>query len=696
MTARRVARAIGSWAAPALLLFAACRGSSSPSRASWTPPDIVLVSIDTLRADALGYAGNARARTPNLDRLANEGRAFLGAHAHNVMTLPSHANILTGRYPFEHGVRDNDGFRLDPKWETAATLLQAAGYATGAVIGGFPLDARFGLDRGFDLYDERYPQGANEYDFRVAERPAAEVIAAARSWYASSAGRPRFLFVHLYDCHSPHVPPPEFAVEFASDPYAGEVAGVDSALGPLFEDLRAARAPVLLIVTSDHGEALGEHGEETHGLFAYEATLHVPLIAWSPGTIAPGRDTALRRHVDILPTLLEAARVPAPAGLPGRSLLAPGDPRAVSYFEALSATFARGWAPLRGVLRGSEKFIDLPIPELFDLDRDPAERFNRFESARETAGELKRLLPPLQAAAPEIGSEETLRKLRSVGYLSGGGGLRETYGADDDPKRLVDLDRRLQEIVKLYQAGRLRDAITLARAVMRARPTMPVLYEFLSYLEDQAGETPGAIATLEEARHRSYLDERLTTRLGLLYSQTGKPREGLALLEPLSGSKNPDAANALGIARATAGDPERAIEAFRAALRLDPRNGVAWQNIGLTRLHQRRLEEALVAFDEAFKINDRLPRAWNGRGAALEGLGRHAEALEAWEKAIALDPEQFEALLNLGTVALEQGRRELAREALSRFAAAAPPALYAEDIARARRFLRQAGETAGH
>ncbi len=678
------------WALAVLLFLAVACQRTGPQVLSAPSPDIVLVTIDTLRADALGYAGNARARTPNLDRLAAEGAVFLQAHAHNVMTLPSHANILTGRYPFEHGIRDNDGFRLDPKTESLAALLQAAGYATGAVIGAFPLDARFGLDRGFDLYDERYPQGANEYDFRVAERPATEVVAVARRWWAENTGRRRFLWVHLYDCHWPHVPPPNLAAQYASDPYLGEVAGVDEALGPLFEDLRAAASRALLVVTSDHGEALGDHGEETHGLFAYEATLHVPLIVWAAGLVAPGRDGALRRHVDILPTILEAARVTAPVGLPGRSLLSPADPQAASYFEALSASLSRGWAPLRGVIRGTEKFIDLPIPELYDLESDPTERSNRFADRKENASALARLLPPLEVApaAAMAGSEETAARLKSLGYLSGGGALRKTYGVGDDPKNLVGIDRDLQEIVGLYQAGRTPDAIGLARSLMERRPTMPVLYEFLSYLEDQAGQPRRAIGALEEARRRGYLDERLTTRLGLLYSQTGRGREGLTLLEPLRDSKNPDALNALGIARATAGEPVRAIEAFEGALRLDAKNAVAWQNIGLTRLRARKPEQALEAFDKAFAINDRLPRAWNGRGAALEVLGRHGEALESWKKALALDPSQFEALLNLGMVAMEQGQRDLARESLSRFASTAPPALFAQDIARARRLLK--------
>ena len=607
------------------------------------------------------------------------------------MTLPSHVNILTGRYPYEHGVRDNDGFRLDPKTPTLATLLRSAGYSTAAVIGAFPLDARFGLDRGFDTYDERYPQGANEYDFRVAERPAPEVVALARRWWADNAGRRRFLWVHLYDCHFPHVPPEHLAARYASDPYAGEVAGVDEALGPLFEDVRASAAPVLLILTSDHGEALGDHGEISHGLFAYEATLHIPLVLWGPGLVAPGRDASLRRHVDILPTVLEAARLPAPAGLPGRSLLRPAEPGATSYFESLSASLSRGWAPLRGVIAGSEKFIDLPIPELYDLREDPQEKANRFAERPEEARALARALPAWRPAAPAAESAETVHRLAGLGYLSGGAKPRPSYGPDDDPKRLIGLDRRMQEIVGLYQQGKVPEAIGLARSVMKLRPTMPVLYEFLSYLEDQDGKSDRAIAVLEEARRRGYLDERLATRLGLLYGQSGQARRALAVLEPLRGSANPDVWNALGIARATAGEPEKAIEAFERALRIDPKNAIAWQNIGLTRVHDNRPREALAAFDRAFALNERLPRAWNGRGAALEELGRHGEALESWKRALELDPRQFEALLNIGVVAMEQGNRDLGRAALERFAATAPPALFAADIERARRLLRSSG-----
>src|SRR6266571_3613476 len=197
--------------------------------------DIILVTIDTVRADSVGFAGNTKVKTPFLDRLASEGIVFANAHAHNVVTLPSHVNILTGLYPYQHGVRDNTGFRVDPGTPTLATWLKGRGYATGAFVGAFPLDSRFGLTRGFDTYDDRYPKGKTALDFEMPERPAAEVVAAAQKWYAENAGRPRFLWVHLYDCHAPYRPPRPFDERYRDDPYLGEVAAVDAALKPLLD-----------------------------------------------------------------------------------------------------------------------------------------------------------------------------------------------------------------------------------------------------------------------------------------------------------------------------------------------------------------------------------------------------------------------------------------------------------------------------
>ena len=351
--------------------------------------NVLLVTVDTLRADALGTDGGP-ARTPHLDRLADAGIRFSFAHAHAVVTLPAHASILTGRYPYEHGYRDNAGFRLTPGTDTLASRLKAAGFATGAFIAAFPLDARFGLTPGFDVYDGRFDETAGG-ELLLPQRPGPAVVDRARAWIEARRDR-WFAWVHVYEPHAPYTPPAPFDREYAGQPYYGEVAAADAALGPLLDAVRHSPRPTLVVVTGDHGEALGEHGEATHGLFAYEPTLRVPLIIAEID--ADRRAEALRHnsagrnvaqpfraagprgevssaaafHVDILPTILDAVNLPLPAGLPGRSLRTAAarddaTPRS-SYFEAMSPALEYGWAPLTGVVVGREKYIELPLPEL--------------------------------------------------------------------------------------------------------------------------------------------------------------------------------------------------------------------------------------------------------------------------------------------------------------------------------------------
>ncbi|MBV8199009.1 MAG: sulfatase, partial [Acidobacteria bacterium] len=276
--------------------------------------DVVLITVDTLRADALGFAGNRLSSTPTLDRLAAAGRVYTDAHAHNVITLPSHTNILTGPYPFQHGVRENAGFRLPRSIPTLGTYLRRAGYATAAFVGAFPLDARFGLGAGFDRYDDSFVRGSTPDQYRFAQRRGDQVVKPALAWWRAKRGSRRFLWVHLYDPHAPYEPPEPFASRFKEHPYLGEVAAADSFLAPLLTPFLDGKEPAPLIVfTADHGESLGEHGELTHGLLDYEATLHVPLVIWGPG-VSPGKDSRAARHVDIVPTVLQALGVAVPSG----------------------------------------------------------------------------------------------------------------------------------------------------------------------------------------------------------------------------------------------------------------------------------------------------------------------------------------------------------------------------------------------
>jgi arylsulfatase A-like enzyme len=313
---------------------------------------VLLVSIDTLRADALGAYGNARARTPWIDRLAREGVRFDAAHAHNVVTLPSHANMLTGLLPFAHGVRDNNGFRVPKDAKTLAALLKPRGYRSGGFVSAFVLDERFGLANGFDRWDSRVAGGEWSRGFLMPERPGRATVAEALSWLAAGSG-PSFAFVHLYEPHSPYEPPPEFAAG-APDAYHGEVAAADAALEPLLRPIleQGPSGRTLVILTSDHGESLGEHGEATHGVFAYEATLRVPLVVYAPSLFRPRVVSELVRHVDLVPTVLDVLGMGKPEGLDGRSLLGllagqgAGEPPA-GYFEALTASINRRWAPLQ-------------------------------------------------------------------------------------------------------------------------------------------------------------------------------------------------------------------------------------------------------------------------------------------------------------------------------------------------------------
>ena len=349
--------ALALGAAAAVLVRSRVPGERhGPAPAGEAGLSVLLITIDTLRADAVGAYGDARAATPWMDRLAAGGVRFDAAHAQNVVTLASHANILSGGYPWQHGVRDNAGFRFPAGRDTLATLLKGRGYRTGAFVSAFPLDARFGLARGFDVYDDRMAAAPAGPGFVEPERSGAATVALARRWLAEGAG-PSFCWVHLYEPHYPYRPPEPLASRFAGDPYRGEVAAADAALAPLLEPILAAgtEGKTLVVLTADHGESLGEHGEATHGVLAYEATLRVPLLVFEPRLFGPRAVAEGVRHVDLLPTILEALAIPVPPGLPGRSLLpalsggAPG-PVATSYFEALSGQLHRGWAPVRGVI----------------------------------------------------------------------------------------------------------------------------------------------------------------------------------------------------------------------------------------------------------------------------------------------------------------------------------------------------------
>lgn len=693
-TGRPLASSGAGLALLAMLVLGAggCGGpEKTPNAAPASPPpsrlDVVLVTIDTMRADAPGFDGNAAGTTPLLDRFAATGRVFVDTHAHSVVTLPSHTNILTGLYPYQHGVRENEGFKLAANVPTLATLLHDAGYATGAFVSAFPLDSRFGLNRGFDVYDDSYPLESNPEAFQMSERRGDVTVAAALKWWASARGKPRFLWVHLYDPHSPYRPPEPFLSRFRQQPYLGEVAAADSFLEPLLAPfLSGHEAPALIVVTADHGEALGEHGELTHGIFAYEATLKVPLLLWGDG-VSVGRDDRAAFHVDIVPTVLQRLGLTAPETLPGHSLLAPPESRS-AYFEALSTCLNRGWAPLRGALREQRKFIELPLPELYDLASDPHEQHNLFADDRRAAGELRQSLPAENPWPPRQGKSTTeeQNRLRSLGYVTGGAAPRAVYTAADDPKTLIEVDALLQTYVERYGRGDFAGAAAAARAAI-ARHADSESYTNLSLALRQMERTAEATAVLKEALARGFDTEQIRRALGLTLSEAGHPEAAVAVLKPLAGSDDPTSVNALAIALTDAGQLADAEALLRAQAVRTPRDPKTRENLAIAVLRAGRAAEARDLLRALLAQQDSLPVSWNTLGVALYQTGDPNGALAAWGRAAQLDARQFDALFNIGLVATEAGQPGLARQALMRFVSTAPPARYAADIARARQLL---------
>jgi arylsulfatase A-like enzyme/tetratricopeptide (TPR) repeat protein len=676
--------------------------------------NVLLITIDTLRADAMSSYGGP-AVTPALDDLARDGVRFTFAHAHAVLTLPSHASILTGRYPYQHGIRDNSGYRMPAGLPTLATLLKRAGYATGAFVGAFPLHSRFGLNQGFDVYDDRFGETQAPTELVMPERPASAVVPLAREWIAAAARRngaePWFAWVHLFDPHAPYQPPPPFDRDYAGREYFGEVAAVDHALAPLLDDIRASSRPTIVIVTGDHGEALGDHGETTHGLFAYEATLRIPLIITElprvdpvsrpPG--APGEVSEVSaRHVDLLPTVLDAVGQPIPADLPGRTLLPAAERRGptnasasrTSYFEAMASMLNRGWAPLQGVLVDRQKYIDLPITELYDLAHDPGEQSNLSGRAGDRERTLQASLRGFGASPPGQRANEdpdAAARLRSLGYVSGQAASKTRYTEADDPKRLIDLDRAIHRGVELYSAKHLDEAARVYRDLIGRRPGLAVAYQHLAFVDWQMGDVGSAVLVLQQALAAGVHHTDLTVQLGTYLAESGRAGEAIPLLEAVAreAPSDVDVINALGIAYARGERSGEARQMFERALALDRDGNMALENLGAIDLDQGQLAAARQHFERAVIADARSSQAHAGLAVVAFKSGDRKAAISAWTTAVELEPTNYDALYDLATTLEQEGQWEAARPYVERFVRSAPRALYARDITELSRWLQE-------
>jgi arylsulfatase A-like enzyme/Flp pilus assembly protein TadD len=671
---------------PLLFLLAAAGNELFPLQGQKRLPpfNVLLITVDTLRFDRVGFLDPRHVKTPNMDGLAAQSLVFNRAFAHNPVTLASHANILTGATPLFHGISDNTGFKLDKKFLTIPQYLRNHGYRTGAFIGAFPLDSRFGLDRGFDLYDDYYGT-RNEHEFFYVERPAEKVIAPAMAWIDRQPGK-WFTWIHLFDPHQPYLPPSPFKERYANDLYSGEVAYMDSQLGVLFSFLKKKRLSdrTVIILTADHGEALGEKGEETHSYFAYNNTIHIPLFIHIPGR-KPSISDINACHADIFPTLCEAVGLQIPPSLQGESLLAilaaKGRKNLEIYFESLTAYLNRDWAPLKGMISGNTKFINLPIKEVYDIAKDPGEEHNQAGNSKigQLQDSLNRLIKKLKnpQAAGRQGSldPEEQKRLRSLGYLSESGTRqhKKQYTEKDDLKTLLPLQSKLLASVSIFQEGDFSTAERKLREVIASNPSFVLAYSHLSSMYKEMGKPAQAASVLEQGLVNNPGDIRLMSKLGIVLADSGEWRRAIPILERCIRKEDfdPENFNFLGIANYQGGNFEKALENYARALELDRNNASVYNNIGsvyLSLFYRGRDRQAFTRAEQNFKkaleIDPRMFSACNGLGAAYKKIGHNADAIACWKKALAIKPDFDLPLVNLGITLLEEGR---AAEALDYF-----------------------------
>ncbi len=696
------------------LVMACGRAQSEPpnrraQRGALQGGNVLLVTIDTLRADRVGAYGGG-ALTPALDRLAAAGIRFSHAYSHAPLTLPAHTSIFTGLTPATHGVHDNGAAGVESHVPTLAERLRAAGYRTAAFVGAFVLDARFGLNRGFDVYDDHIGSGGGPIDFAFAERPADQVTKSAGDWILrlgdpQSAIRnpqsaiPWFAWVHLFDPHAPYRAPEQRA----SDPYDNEVAFADAQLGLLLDRLRAAGQldRTLIVVLADHGESLGEHGEATHGLFAYNATLRIPLIVSGP-SLAHQVVEAPVAQIDVLPTVLELIGLEATTPIDGRSLLPAirGESAAARpiYFEALDAYLTRNWAPLTGVIDGDWKYVDLPEAELYDLANDPNEQRNVIAREPQRAAALQQTVerwrPSGRAptrSSPSLDPDAAAR-LRALGYagVQASPSIGRVFGVADDPKRLLDLDRRYTRALTLTGARQYDEAVQLLQSVIAERPDFTLAYTNLASVLIESGRPRQAMAPLEAALRRGLSAPEISARLGAAHLAAGEPGEAVRVLEPLAARREAplEALNTLAIALSELGRFDRARPWLTRVLQQSPGSATTWNNLGLLEMGARRPREAAAAFERAVAADPALAQAWQGLGAARAASDPDG-AIDAWRRAAVLRPGDYDLLFNLAVLLHQRGRHQEARPYIERFVANAPPAQYAHDIATLEAWLRQ-------
>jgi choline-sulfatase len=673
----------------ALVSLAAACGCGQGGRAagpSAPPRDVLLVTIDTLRADHLGCYGYRPAHTPTLDGLAARGARFATAVAHAPLTGPSHASILTSHTPLGHGMRDNGGYVLPPEVRSVAQDFAEAGYRTAAFVSGFPLKRRFGLDRGFETYDDQLPRGKDARRTAYVERTADRTTDAALRWLdglaSGPASAPFFLWVHYFDPHAPYEAPAEYT-KTAASPYDGEIAFADAELDRLLLKVEEkSGGGALVLVTADHGESLGEHGEDTHGIFVYDSTIRVPFLLAGPGVPAGVVSETVARGIDVAPTLLDYAGLNDGA-MEGRSLrrAAEGEPLpdAPAYSESLHPQLQYGWAPLHAWRTARFKFIEAPRSELYDLRADPGETHDLSGVERDRLRKMRGALDEAMAEAktPDASSDvdaETRERLAALGYVGTGGTDTPSPNARD-PKDGIALAVRLGRNGMTVARTEPRKAIRELTKLLAEDPGMLVVLRTRAVAYEAAGQYEGAVRDLRELEKRKALTAEDAVVLGDNLRLAGHLQEATEVLERTI-RENPKFAQPwLSLAAVFVQEKkiDEATAAFRKVLEIDPDHTEALRGLGDLALVQGDVAAAATHYERVRELDPSDAGVLSKLGVVRMRTGHPDEAIALFRKAVDGNPKDAEALLYLAGALASTGRPAEAIPYFERALSAAPP-----------------------
>lgn len=644
-----------------------CASPHETPHSNTTP--VFIISIDTLRSDHLPAYGYTHVATPAIDQLRADSVLFQHAYSHVPLTLPSHATILTGRLPAENGLRDNIGFRLSPQIETLPALLHRNGYVTGAAVSAYVLRKETGIARGFDFYDDEVDATDPSVSVGRVQRNGDETRGVAEKWITGQGRRPLFFLLHLYEPHTPYSPPEPYSKNYPNR-YDGEIAYVDAIVGRFITFLKKSDLydRSLIVLLSDHGEGLGQHGEDEHGIFLYREALQVPLILKLPG--GSRKDTTVATDVglvDLFATIAEATNTKIDLKRAAGSSLLPLIGASTSatartiYSESFYARFHFGWSDQHSLIRGSDHYIQSPRPELFNLTEDPNEIKNILPEQRRVYAEMKSTIAPLlkAAAAPSPVSSEEAAKLAALGYI---GSAASTTGALPDPKDRISTTRDIRRAFALFDASRFDEAHQLLSALLRENPGMLDMWDMDARALNRLGRDGEAIEAAKNGLRISPNTTHLAIMIARMSLDLGRLEEATRHAELALPTEPAPAHEVLARIALARHDLSRAESEARQAV--DSRDRVeALIVLGDVALQRQDPAAALVFAERAATfVRDRRSTPVRGveflRGDALARLGRTPEAEDALRKEISSFPADPAAYKNLILLYVADGKTE--------------------------------------